>query len=129
VRLARAAWAKGNDVLAPLDPFAAGQFQHLHLVELRDGAEVEAVEAFDRGEFGGLDAALDHPPLPVDQLQFNKPGEVSDMIHAFGRTLPGQLLMFPQERGQLQRLEVMGEQDFRTIAHAASSASPDNNRI
>src|SRR5690606_21623551 len=40
VRLARAAWAKGNDVLAPLDPFAAGQFQHLHLVELRDGAEV-----------------------------------------------------------------------------------------
>ena len=29
------------------------------------------------------------------------------MVHAFGRALPGQLLMFPQKRGQLQRLEVM----------------------
>ena len=129
MRLARATWAEGNDVLATVDPFAAGQFQHLHLVELRNGAEVEAVEAFDRGEFGGLDAAFDHPPLPVDQLQLNKPGEVSDMVHAFGRALPGQLLMFPQECRQLQGLEVMGEQDFRGVVHAASSASLDSSRI
>jgi len=30
---------------------------------------VEAVEAFDSWELGGLDAALDHAPLTLDQLQ------------------------------------------------------------
>ncbi|VDS10725.1 hypothetical protein PARHAE_03944 [Paracoccus haematequi] len=44
VRLARATWSEGNDVLAAVDPFAAGQFQHLYLVELRNGAEVKALE-------------------------------------------------------------------------------------
>ena len=48
--LARTAGTERNDVLASFDPFAAGQFQHLHPVELRDGGEVEAVEAFDNRE-------------------------------------------------------------------------------
>ena len=73
--LAGAARPEGDDVLAPLDPFAAGQFQHLHLVEAGDRLEVEAVEAFDRREPCGLDPALDHPPLAVDQLQLHQPGE------------------------------------------------------
>ena len=50
VCLARAAGTKSYDVLTALDPFAARQFQHLHLVELRYGGEVEAVEAFDDRE-------------------------------------------------------------------------------
>jgi hypothetical protein len=46
----------------------AGQFQHLHLVELRDRLEVEAVEALDDRELRRLDAALDHAPIAVDHL-------------------------------------------------------------
>lgn len=45
------------------------------------------------------------------------------MVQPFRRALAGQLLMFAQEGRQLQRLEVMGEQDFRGITHAASSDS------
>ena len=129
VRLARATGAESNNVLAPLDPFAPGQFQHLHLVELRDGREVEAVQAFDGREPGGLDAPLDHPPFPVDQFQFDEPGEISDMVHAFRRTLPGQLLMLAQECRQLESLEVMGKQDFRGVAHATPSALTDSSRM
>jgi hypothetical protein len=40
-----AARAEGDDVLAAKGPFAAGQLQHLHLVEAGDRLEVEAVEA------------------------------------------------------------------------------------
>ncbi len=47
--LARAARAKGDDVLAPLDPVAAGKLQNLHLVQLRDRLEVEAVELEGEG--------------------------------------------------------------------------------
>ena len=82
--LARAAGTKRNDILAPLDPLATGQFQHLHLVELGDGGEVEAVQAFDDREPCRLDPALDLAALPFDHLPFGKPGEVSDMIDALG---------------------------------------------
>ena len=34
-------------MLGSVRPFAPGEFQHLHLVELGDRLEVEAVEAFD----------------------------------------------------------------------------------
>src|SRR6202171_3496405 len=78
---ARATRPEGDDVSPPLDPFAAGQLQHLHLVEAGDRLEVEAVETFDRGELGGLDPALDHPPLAIDQLQFHQPGKELDMVH------------------------------------------------
>ena len=30
----------------------------------------------------------------IDQFQFDEPGEISDMVHAFRRTLPGQFLVF-----------------------------------
>jgi hypothetical protein len=69
---------------SPLDPFATRQFQHLHLVELWDGGEVEAVQAFDDREPCRLDAALDLAAVPFDHLPFGKPGEVSDMIDALG---------------------------------------------
>ena len=82
--LARAAWAERDDVLAALDPFAARQFQHLHLVELGDGGEVEAVQAFDDREPCRLDAALDLAAIAFDHLQFGEPGEVSNMIDALG---------------------------------------------
>ena len=118
--LACAAGAEGDDVLAALDPFAARQLEHLHLVQAGDRLEVEAVEAFDRREPRGLDPALDHPPLAVDQLQLHQPGEKADVVEPLGGALAGELLVFPQERRQLQRLEVMGEQDLGSVRHAAS---------
>ncbi len=104
--LAGAARAKGDDVLAPVDPFTPCQFQHLHLVQGRDRLELEAVQAFGGRELRGLDPALDHPALAVDQFQFHQPGEELHVVPPFGRTLTGQLLVFPQEGRQLQYLEV-----------------------
>jgi hypothetical protein len=66
---------QGDDVLAALDPFAAGEFQHLYLVELGDRFEVEAVETLGDRELRGLDATLDRAPLAVDQFQFDQAGE------------------------------------------------------
>ena len=43
------------------------------------------------------------------------------MIQPLGGTLAGQLLIFPQEGRQLQRLEMMGEQDLRGLGHSAAS--------
>src|SRR3546814_1668187 len=82
--LSRAAGAKRNDVLASLDPLTSGQFQYLHLVELRDGGEVETIKAFGDREFGGLDPTFDLAAIPFDHLPFGKPEQVSDVIDAFG---------------------------------------------
>jgi hypothetical protein len=42
-----------------------------------------------------LDAALDHPPLAVDQLQLHQPGEELHMVLTFGSALAGELCVFP----------------------------------
>ena len=52
------------------------------------------------------DAPLDQPALAVDQLQLHQTGQELDMIQALGRALLGDFLVFPQEGGQLQPLQV-----------------------
>lgn len=76
MRLSRTARAKCNDILASLNPSASDQFQHVHLVELRDGSEAEAVEAFDVREPCRLDASLDFKAVPFDPLPSGEPGEL-----------------------------------------------------
>jgi hypothetical protein len=106
---------QSDGVLAALDRFAARHLEHLHLVEPGDGGEVEAVEAFDRGEACGLDATL-----PVDHLHLDETGQEADMVYAFGGALPGQFLMLTKAGGRLERLEMVGEQDLGGLtAHAA----------
>ena len=105
------------------DVLRAGQLQHQGLVERRQRQEVEAVEAFDRREPGLLDAPLDHPPFPLDQLQFGQPQQVADMIDALGGALPGELVILAQEGRQLQRLQVMGEQKLGRVGHDATPVS------
>src|SRR5690606_889022 len=122
---ARATRSERNDVFAPLDPFATGKFQHLHLVELRDRLEVEAVQALLGGELCSLDPTFDHPSLAINQFQFDKSGEELDVVQALGCTLARQLLVLPQEGRELQRLEVMSKQDLRSTGHAASPDSRD----
>jgi hypothetical protein len=68
---------------------------------------------------GSLDAPLDHPPFPVDEFQFDQMAQELNVVLALGRALPGELVVFPQEGRQLQRLQVMRQQDLWRIGHAA----------
>ena len=63
MRLADAARAEQDYVLAARDVLAAGEIQHQHLVERRDRLEVEALELFDDREPGLLDTPLDEAAL------------------------------------------------------------------
>jgi hypothetical protein len=49
----------------------------------------------------------------------DQPGEVADMVHAFGGALPGELLMLAQHRGQLQLLEMVAQEDLRRLLDGA----------
>src|SRR6516164_4979495 len=53
----------------------------------------------------------------VDQFEFGQAQQIAGMVDAFGGALPGELVIFAQERRQLERLEVMGEQKLRRVAH------------
>jgi len=44
------------------------------------------------------------------------------MVDAFGGALLGELVIFAQERRQLERFEVMGEQELRRVAHDEAPA-------
>jgi hypothetical protein len=66
------------------------------------------------------DATLDHPPFPVDQFEFGQAQQIAGMVDALGGALLGKLVIFAQERRQLERLEVMGEQKLRRVAHDAA---------
>ena len=122
VGLAGAAVAQRDDVLAAGDVLRAGQLQDQGLVERRDGGKVEAVQAFDRREPGFLDPALDGSALPVDQLELGQAQQVAGVVDAFGCALAGELVVLAQEGWQLERLQVMGKQNLRLIAHDAAPA-------
>jgi hypothetical protein len=104
-----------DHVLPPQHILRAGQFQHQRLVQRRQRREVEAVEAFDRRELRLFDAPLDHPALPLEQLQFGQPKQIADMVDAVAGALPGQPVMLAQEGRQLQRLQVVGKQDLGRV--------------
>jgi hypothetical protein len=100
--------------------YSQRQFQHQRLVERWQGQKVEAVEALHRREVRLADAPFDHPPFALDQFQFREPQQIADMVDRLRGTLPGDLVVVAQEAGQLQRLQVMGQQDLRRIRHAAA---------
>ena len=113
VALAGAGVAERDDVLAALDVLAARQLHHQRLVQGRQRREVEAVEALHGRELGRLDAALHHAPLAIDQLLLGQPQQEAGIVDAFGGALPGDLVVLAQEGRQLQRLEVVGQQNLR----------------
>ena len=122
VSLARAARTKGDHILPLVDEFAAGELHGQRLVQGWDGLEVEAVQALGCRELGGLDAALDHPTLTLDQLQLAKAQQILHMILVLGSALPGQLGVFGKEGRQAELLEIVLQQDFRRIGHDAAPA-------
>lgn len=82
-------------------------------------------EAFGGRELCRFDPALDHPAFAVDQFPLHKTGQELDMVQPLGGALAAQLLILTQEGRQLQRLEVIREQDLRSRGHAASPDSRD----
>jgi hypothetical protein len=102
--------------------YSAGELQDQCLVERRDRREVETVEAFHRREACLLNAALDHPSLPLDQFEFGQAQQIAGMVDTLGGALLGELVVFAQERRQSERLEVMDEQKLRRVAHDEAPA-------
>src|SRR5271163_2100430 len=122
VSLARAAVADRDHVLAASNVLAASELQDQRLIERGDRREVETIQALHRREPCLLDAALDHSPFPLDQLEFGQAQQVAGMVDALSGALLGELLVFAQERRQLERLEVMGEQKLGHLAHGEAPA-------
>src|SRR5438270_7976853 len=115
--LPRAAVADRDHVLSARDVLAAGKLQHHCLVERRDRREIETVQALDRRKPRLLDAALDHPLLPVDQFELGQAQQITRVVDAFGSALLGKLVVFAQEARQPECLQVMGEQQLGRVAH------------
>src|SRR3981189_2698342 len=107
MRLAGAAVADRDHVVAASDVLAASELQDQCSVERRDRREVKTVQALYCREPCLLDAALDHPPFPVDQFEFGQAQQIAGMVDALGGALLGELVVFAQEGWQLERLEVM----------------------
>ncbi len=114
--LAGAGVADRDDVLAALDVLRARQLHHQRLVQVRERREVEAVDALHGWELRGFDAAIDHASLTLDDLGLDEPQQIAGIVDAFGGALVGDLVVLAQDRRQLQRFEVMGQQDPRDVA-------------
>src|SRR5947208_8723360 len=123
VRLASTAVAHRDDVLPAGHILRAGELQNEGLVERGNGGEVETVQALHGREPRLPDPALHHAPVAVDQLQFGQAQQKADVIEALGGALPSELVVFAQERRQLERLQVMSEQQLGRIGHDAAPVS------
>ena len=89
---------------------------------MSDG-KVETIQALHSREPRLPDPTLDHAPFAVDQLQFGQAQQKADVIEALGGALPSELVVFAQERRQLERLQVMREQKLGRIGHDAALVS------
>ena len=106
--LASAAVADGDDILPVLDVFTPGQFHDQLFVHRGDGQEVEGVQAFDRGEAGGANAALYHALVSVDEFQFGQTQQVVRVIRAFSAAHWAASLRYSLRKvGSRQLLEVV----------------------
>src|SRR3954452_17197077 len=115
--LARPAVAERNHVLALLDVRTARKFQNQQLVQGRDRGKVEAVQALHSWKARLTDAPPNQPPLAIQQLKFAQAKQIAGVVDPLGPTLPSQLVILAQEGGQLQRLEMMGQENLGNLAH------------
>ena len=104
--LASAAVADGDDVLAALDVFAAGQFHDQGLVHRGDRREVKGVQALDCRESGGADPPLHHALVAVDEFQFGEAQQILRVVHILGGALGGHLHPVACPRVQQRRVQV-----------------------
>jgi 2-polyprenyl-6-methoxyphenol hydroxylase-like FAD-dependent oxidoreductase len=59
----------------------------------------------------------------IAALEEHADGVNVTFVSGDSRTQPGDLVVLPQERRQLQRLQMVGEQDLRCVGHAATPAN------
>ena len=123
VGFAGAGIAEGDHVLAALQIFASSELQHERLVKAGQSGEVVAVEALHGRETGRPDPALDQALFPIDHLQLGQAEQIADVIDALGGALPSHLVVLAHKGRQLERLQMVAEQDLRRRAHAARPAS------
>ena len=91
-----------------------------------NGVELEAVEPLHGWKARGANAAIDHAPLALDQLELAKPEQIAHMIDVAAGASLGDFLVFSENGRQLELLEMMPEQQLRLVrglGHAASRPS------
>ena len=103
--------------------FRARQLHHERLVQRRKSREVETVEALHGRELGRLDAALDHTPLAIDQLQFGELQQITRIVDALGGALARHFVVLAQECRQLERPQAVRQEHLRRIGHDAAPVS------
>jgi hypothetical protein len=87
-------------------------------------AEAVAIHFEDMDVMGeAVEECAGHPALAINHLHLGQPHQVTRMVDALSGTLAGDLVVFAQERRQLQCLQMVGEQDLRGVGHAASPAN------
>ena len=123
MRLARAGVAQRQHVLSPVERRRAGQLQHQAFVHRRDRAELEGLETLQDREPGGLDAPLDGALFAIEQLQLAEAEQVARTVQPFLGALPRHFVVFAQEGGQAQGLEMGVQQQGRFGHHSAPAPS------
>ncbi len=91
------------------------------LLTLGIAVKSKRVERLYRREARLADAALDHAPFAIDELQLDQAHQIARVIEPFGGAKGRDFVVLAQDGRQLQLLEMMGEQYFRRRAHAAIS--------
>ena len=107
VGLAGAGITHEQNVLPAVEVFAAHELEHEVFVDAGLGLEVEGVQGFEDGELGRFDAPERGALFPVDQLAFAQAQEEGAVVQVFLGAGLGDALVFPQDGGQLELLEVV----------------------
>src|SRR3981081_511000 len=112
MRLAGAAVAESNNIVAGDGIFAAREFENERLVQRWDSGEVERVETLHRRKPAHADAPLDHAPFAIDEFEPGEAQKEAGMIEPLARGLRGNLFIFAQEGRQFELTQMMREQNL-----------------
>ena len=94
-------------------PMSATQIEREALLAAAELADLRVLSLIEANTAAALQFGLDR--------KFDEPRKVTDMIHTLARTLSGKLLVLAQEGRQLQRLQMIREQDLWGVTHSAAS--------
>jgi hypothetical protein len=102
----------------------AGQVKNQLLVQGRDGVEAEGFQALDGGDLRLPDPSVDPAGLAVRRRRLDQTRRIADMIDSLCRALLGQLLVFPEDRRQLQLFQVAPQQDLGGFGRGGHGEPP-----
>ena len=114
--------ADRDDVLAPLDILERASSSTSVLLSDGNAMKSKLSRLLTVGNFAALIRRSTIRRSRSISSSLGQPQQITRMVDALGGALAGHLVVLAQERRQLQRLQVMGQQDLRGVAHAAISA-------